>query len=59
MVFFRCGPDGDRWARRLAENGVLLSHLGQGWLRAVTHLHLDDAAVARAADVIVATLKRS
>jgi len=45
---------GDRLAAALAAKGVLMFHLGGGWLRAVTHLHISDADIEKAAKILVA-----
>ena len=43
------------WA---AEQGVLVTPWSASRIRAVTHLDVDDAAVARAADVVATTIER-
>lgn len=39
--------DGQRWEQALAHQGVLARADKHGWLRLVTHRHIDDHAVAR------------
>ena len=57
LLYFRvAGLDGDAFAASLAEQGVLMFHLGGGWLRAVTHLHVTDAKIEKAASIIVSSL---
>jgi threonine aldolase len=52
MVYWRVdGVDGAKLAARLAERGVRMLHTGKGWLRAVTHLEITDAAIERALEV--------
>lgn len=53
MVYWRVeGDDGDRLVRALEAQGVRMLHLGGGWLRAVTHLEITDAAVDRALEAV-------
>lgn len=59
MVFFRSGPDGDKWVRALASQGVLISSMGQGWMRAVTHLQVDAFNMTRAVEAIATTLRKA
>ena len=57
ILYFRVGDlDGDVFAAALAQKGVLMFHLGGGWVRAVTHLHIDDSAIEHAANVILKLL---
>jgi threonine aldolase len=37
----------DELTQRLATEGILMNHLGGGWLRALTHLHISDDDVVR------------
>ena len=46
------GRDGGETLRRLEEEGVLLSGLRPGWLRAVTFLGVEDADVDGAAELV-------
>lgn len=49
MVYWRPeGADGDALAKTLARDGVRMLHVGNGWLRAVTHLEITDEAIDRA-----------
>lgn len=58
LIFFRLAVgDADGHVRRLAEAGLLVTHIGQGWLRAVTHLDVGDEDVERAADAVAALAK--
>jgi threonine aldolase len=51
-----CGRPAGQVAERARRDGVLVSVLGPSALRLVTHLDVDAAACARAADVLVAAL---
>ena len=43
MIYFRWDAEqGDALSEALRKRGILVSHLGQGWLRAVTHLDVND-----------------
>ena len=63
LLYFRVGSPvadalslgwaGDAYSAKLADQGVLMFHLGGGWLRAVTHLHISDADIERAAEILV------
>ncbi|MDH3288692.1 MAG: aminotransferase class I/II-fold pyridoxal phosphate-dependent enzyme [Betaproteobacteria bacterium] len=51
MVYWRLQDvDGDALVLAFARRGVRLLHVGGGWLRAVTHLGITDAGIARALD---------
>jgi threonine aldolase len=50
------GYDGPQLAAAAREQGVLLSVVGPRRVRMVTHLDVDDAAAARAADVVAGLL---
>jgi threonine aldolase len=52
------GPRTDEIAAAAREHGILVGGLGPRVLRLVTHLDVDDAGCARAADVLVPLLKR-
>jgi threonine aldolase len=53
MVYWRLdGASGDALAKMLAQRGVLMLHLGGGWLRAVTHLDVTDEDIGRALDAV-------
>jgi threonine aldolase len=45
-------PDARAFAARAAEQGVLMGVVGPTKVRLVTHLDVDDAGIARAADVV-------
>lgn len=45
LYFTVKGINGDHLANALKSEGVLLNHTGQGRMRAVTHMHIDDLAV--------------
>ena len=47
MVYWRA-PDGPAMVEALRGRGVLMNHVGNGWLRAVTHLQVSDADVHEA-----------
>ncbi len=60
MVYWRvANGDGDALAAALAQRGVRMLHVGDGWLRAVTHLEITDAGVQRALDAIRDVLRAS
>lgn len=42
----RTTADARRWEAALAAQGVLVRSCQDGWLRLVTHRHVDDMAVA-------------
>ncbi len=48
----REGLPADQISRRLAERGVWILALGPDWLRAVTHLDVDDEGIDRAIDAL-------
>lgn len=57
MVYFRLpGVDGDRAAKLLHEKGILMQHLGAGWLRAVVHLHISDSDIERVVEGVEAII---
>jgi threonine aldolase len=45
-------PDEPGLAERLSERGVQVGGLRQGWLRAVTHLDIEDEDIEQAIDRI-------
>jgi threonine aldolase len=46
LVYFEVSPDkADAFLQRLREQRVLMSHLGHGRIRAVTHLDIDDDGI--------------
>lgn len=47
------------FAQMAKDEGVLISSLGPNFARLVTHLDIDDAAMAYAAEVLAAALKRA
>jgi len=58
LVYFRIGDGGDgAYASRLAEQGVRISQIGDGWLRAVLHLDVDDDGLARALDRVTRLIR--
>ena len=60
MVYWRLeGTQGDRLAEALAQRGVRMLHVGNGWLRAVTHLEITDAGVARTLEAVRAIANES
>jgi threonine aldolase len=52
------GPRADEISAATREHGVLVGGLGTRVLRLVTHLDVDDAGCARAADVLAPLLKQ-
>lgn len=48
MVYVQAGDAADRVVAELFRAGVLVIHLGHGWIRAVTNLDVDDAGIDRA-----------
>ena len=44
MVYWRVA-DGQEVVGRLRRKGVLMNHVGNGWIRAVTHLQVSDADI--------------
>ena len=57
MVYFRSPRHRDQaLLAALKSQGILLSALGGGWLRAVTHFDLNDQVMAEAAEAISTTL---
>ena len=48
MVYVDAGADAVRLVSRLNEMGVFVIHVGGGWIRAVTHLDIDDREIERA-----------
>ena len=57
MIYWRLeGADGAALARALEQRGVLMLHVGGGWLRAVTHLEITDSGIERALEAIRATI---
>lgn len=44
MVYWRVA-DGREVAERLRDKGVLMNHVGHGWIRAVTHLQISDSDI--------------
>lgn len=59
MIDLPDGIDAPAGARAAAARGVLVSVWTESRLRAVTHLDVDDAAVRRAAEVLVAVLEEA
>ena len=57
MVYWRVA-DGQEVIERLRSKGVLMNHVGSGWIRAVTHLQISDSdiheAVKRIREVLLA-----
>ena len=51
MVYWRV-TDGQETVERLRRKGVLMNHVGNGWIRAVTHLHISDADIHDAVRLI-------
>jgi threonine aldolase len=51
--------DGDRVVSDLKSEGILVSHLGHGRLRAVTHMHIDDQDIGRTVLALRRILKNS
>ena len=53
MVYFHLEDgDADDLSARLARDGLLVIHLGHGWIRAVTHLDVDDDGIERALAIL-------
>lgn len=60
MVYWRLADaNGDALAAALARQGVRMLHVGGGWIRAVTHLEITDAGVARALETVRGVLRES
>lgn len=57
MVYWRVS-NGPGVVEAMRRNGVLMNHVGKGWIRAVTHLHISDSdihdAVLRIRDALLA-----
>ena len=58
MVYWRVS-NGPEVVEAMRRSGVLMNHVGNGWIRAVTHLHISDAdihhAVLRIRDALLAS----
>ena len=53
MVYWHMeGADGDALVRELAQRNVRMLHVGDGWLRAVTHLEIADSGIERTLDAV-------
>lgn len=59
MVYFRFAKgEPDFYIAELQRAGIMTGGMGGGWLRAVFHLDVDDSAVEKAAEAILALAQR-
>ncbi len=59
MVYLRWNHEsGDELVQHLKASGILMSHLGQGWLRAVIHLQISRQDVLQALSVFQVVLPK-
>lgn len=58
LLYFRMGTaNGDAQAEWLSDKGVRMHHLGEGWIRAVSHMQVSKDQMGQAVETVDAMLK--
>jgi threonine aldolase len=59
LLYFRLGnTKGDEQAKWLEDNGVRMHHLGDGWIRAVSHMQVSTSQMEQAVETVGSMLKK-
>ena len=56
-ILYFSTPKAEELVESLRTDGILVNHLGQGRIRAVTHKHIDETAIKRTLETLQRTLK--
>ncbi|GCD80649.1 threonine aldolase family protein [Schleiferia thermophila] len=52
IIFFRTSADPIHVQKTLEKNGIRCIYMGQGWLRMVTHLNIDDHQIRQCVEIL-------